>query len=57
MNIAVVERQTIYDSLYLACAVQAGCRLITADERFIQSIKSPQLKPHIVSLNDPDLEL
>ena len=57
MRIAVAERQTAYDCLYLACAVQARCRLITADDRFVRSIKSPQLKQHIVSLNDPALEL
>ncbi|PYS30824.1 MAG: hypothetical protein DMG11_03725 [Acidobacteria bacterium] len=57
MRIAVAERQTVYDCLYLACAVQARCRLITADDRFVRSIKSPQLKQHIASLNDPALEL
>lgn len=57
LKIAAEERHAAYDSLYLACAVQARCRLVTADNRFVRSIKNPLLKPHIVSLNDPELEL
>ena len=50
--IAHAERHSIYDCLYLASAVQARCRLITADDRFVNSIQSKVLKEHIVSLND-----
>ena len=56
-QIAESERHSLYDSLYLATAVQAHCRLITADDKFVRSVKSPILKPHIVSLNDAALEL
>ena len=57
LEIATGERQSTYDSLYLASAVQARCRLVTADTRFVRSVKSPLLKPHIVSLDDPELDL
>ena len=57
LNIAHSEKRSAYDSLYLATAVQARCRLVTADERFVRSIKSPILRPHIVSLNDAALKL
>lgn len=57
LNIAHSEKQTAYDSLYLAAAIQARCQLVTADERFVRSIKSPILKPHIISLGDAALRL
>src|SRR2546427_11597123 len=57
LQIALATGQSAYDSLYLAAAVQARCRLITADERFVRSIKDPILQPHVVSLNDASLAL
>ncbi len=57
MRIAAAEQQTIYDCLYLAYAVQARCRFVTADEKFVRSINDPLLKRHIVSLRDPSLDL
>ena len=54
-RIALATGRSVYDSLYLAAAVQAGCRLITADERFVRAIKDPNLIPHIVSLKDVTL--
>jgi len=57
LRIAASERHSIYDCLYLALAVQARCRLITADDRFMKSIQSKTLKAHVVSLNDPELGL
>jgi len=57
LSIAHTENHSAYDSLYLATAVQAHCQLITADDRFVRSIKSPILKPHIVSLNEASLAL
>jgi predicted nucleic acid-binding protein len=49
-QIALETGRSVYDSLYLAAAVQARCRLITADERLVRSIKDPILRQHIVSL-------
>jgi len=50
-EIAIATGRSIYDCLYLAAAVQARCRLITADERFVRSIKDPFLQLHIVALD------
>jgi predicted nucleic acid-binding protein len=47
LHIARATAGSAYDSLYLAAAVQARCRLVTADERFVRSIKEPSLQPHI----------
>jgi predicted nucleic acid-binding protein len=57
LQIALAAGQSAYDSLYLAAAVQAHCRLITADERLVRSIKDTVLQPHVVSLNDVTLVL
>ena len=52
LRIAVAERRSIYDSIYVALAVQAQCVLITADDRLVRAIRSDVLKPHIISLGD-----
>jgi predicted nucleic acid-binding protein len=51
-QIALATGRSVYDCLYLAAAVQAHCCLITADERFVRSIKDPILRRHIVSLEN-----
>jgi len=56
-RIAHSERQSVYDSLYLAGAVQAKCKLVTADDRLIRSIRNPNLLSHLVSLHSPALAL
>ena len=55
LQIAQSTGKSAYDSLYLAAAVQAGCRLVTADERFARSIKHHALRAHIVALSDESL--
>ncbi len=54
LHIAAIEDRSVYDSLYLALAVQACCQLITADDRFACAIKNAHLKRHIASLSDLD---
>ena len=56
-QIANKEKRSVYDSLYIALAVQAHCQLITADERLVAGIKDRRLKQHLIFLNDPSLEL
>ena len=56
-QIARTAGQSVYDSLYLAGAVQAKCKLVTADERFIRSIRNPNLRSHVVYLHNPALTL
>ena len=57
LRIAFQEKQSIYDCLYLALAVQAKCQLITADERLVNGITSVDLRKHVVALKDPKLKL
>lgn len=39
-QLAVAHRRTVYDSLYLALSLRAGCRFVTADEKFANAIGS-----------------
>ena len=50
LDIAVQYRRTVYDSLYLALAIAAGCRLVTADERLVNSLQGTPLAGSIVAL-------
>ena len=52
LQIALATGRSAYDCLYLAAAVQSRCKFITADERFVRSIKDSTLQRHIVSLAD-----
>ena len=56
LQIANDEKQSTYDSLYLALAVQARCQFITADEKLIVAIKDRQLRKHLIALDDPALK-
>src|SRR6476660_5448715 len=57
IQIAQTERRSVYDCLYLAAAVQARCRLVTADDRFVRSITNPTFQPHIISIHNRALAL
>jgi predicted nucleic acid-binding protein len=37
-NVAVMHRQTVYDSLYLALSLRENCQLVTADEMFVKAV-------------------
>jgi predicted nucleic acid-binding protein len=52
LEIANATGRSAYDCLYLAAAVQAGCRLVTADGRFVRSIKDPALRRHMIALTE-----
>ena len=49
LDIAVQYRRTVY-SLYLALAIAAGCQLVTADERLVNSLQGTPLAGSIVAL-------
>lgn len=39
-KIAVTHRRTVYDSLYLALSLRAGCQYVTADEKFVNAVRA-----------------
>jgi len=49
-RLAVAHKRTVYDSLYLALSLRAGCQFVTADERFVNAVSSKF--PNVVRLAD-----
>jgi predicted nucleic acid-binding protein len=39
-DLAVAHRRTVYDMLYLALSLRAGCQFVTADEKLVNAIGS-----------------
>ena len=52
MALATSLRLTVYDSLYLALAIDTGARLVTADRRFRASVAASPLAGHILWVED-----
>jgi len=52
MALATSLRRTVYDSLYLALAIDTGARLVTADRRFHASVAASPLAGHILRVED-----
>ncbi len=52
LEIAISTGRTVYDSLYLALAVQLNCRMVTADERLYHALKDGPLSAHILWVED-----
>ena len=52
-EIAVTHGRSVYDSMYVALAMQRNTRLITADDRLFNALANvPKIAPHIQSLRD-----
>ncbi len=49
-SIAIKFDRTVYDSIYLALAVQLGCPFVTADDRLANAV-APHI-PNVVKLSD-----
>jgi predicted nucleic acid-binding protein len=47
LELAIATDRTVYDSLYLALAMDRKCRLVTADERFINALAPTPFARHI----------
>lgn len=47
MEIALRVRRTVYDSSYLALALQLDCPLVTADRKFYDAVIATPLATHI----------
>jgi len=51
--LAIGLNHSLYDCLFLALALERGCRMLTADDAFVEIVgKRPDLSAHIVSLTD-----
>lgn len=51
-RLALALDRTVYDSLYLALAVAQDCALVTADQRFHDSVRASPLVSHIRWIED-----
>jgi predicted nucleic acid-binding protein len=51
LEIARVQ-QAVYDCVYLALAVNQGCQMVTADERFINALKGDALAAYLCWIED-----
>jgi predicted nucleic acid-binding protein len=47
LDIAIRTQQAVYDCVYLALAVQQKCQMVTADERFFNSLRSDSLASYL----------
>ena len=53
MTIACSLKRSFYDSLYLALAMMADCRLVTADGKLFDAVKkTTPIKKHILWIED-----
>jgi len=53
MTIACGLKRSFYDSLYMALAVMADCRLVTADRKLFDAVKDvPSIKKHLLWIED-----
>ena len=52
LEIAMRTGRTVYDSQYVALAVQIGCRLVTADEKLYNALKDGPLGTNILWVED-----
>lgn len=53
LKLAIGLNHSLYDCLFLALALERGCRMLTADDAFVEIVgKRPDLSAHIVSLTD-----
>lgn len=52
LKIAVRVQQAVYDCVYLALAVNQGCQMVTADERFINALQGDALAAYLCWIED-----
>ena len=50
IQLAVETGRTVYDSLFLALAVAEDCRLVTADEHFVNALHATRCAPRVTWL-------
>jgi predicted nucleic acid-binding protein len=47
LELAIATDRTVYDSMYLALAIDRKCRLATADERFVNALAPTPFGKHV----------
>lgn len=47
LEIALATQRTVYDCSYLALAIDQKCRLVTADQRFVNALDGTPFSKHI----------
>jgi len=47
LEVALATDRTAYDCMYLALAIHRKCRLVTADERFVNALASTPFAKHV----------
>ncbi len=52
MEIAIQFDRTVYDGLYVALAVKAGCPLLSSDQRLVSALRNTPLAKHILWIGD-----
>jgi len=52
LEIAHQFQCTVYDSLYLATAIEKGCSLVTADRKFYDALSHTALGEHLLWIED-----
>ena len=45
----------MYDAIYVAFALQGNSKMVTADKTLIDTIKGPEIKARLISLEDLDM--
>ena len=50
IEVALATGRTVYDSLYIALAMNEGCRFVTADERLVNGLASTPYQVHAIWL-------
>lgn len=53
LDLAIRTVRTAYDSLYLALAMETSSRVVTADERFYNSVRSGPFASYVAWVEDP----
>ena len=51
LNAATQYGRSVYDSLYVALAIQESCQVVTADEHLANALASTPLGRHVVALS------
>ncbi len=52
LDLALATRRTVYDCIYIALAIDRGCRMLTGDEKLANALRGGPYAKHVKSLGD-----